>query len=95
MKVLIWIFLIGLIASFYALFNLRLSYKYEVDLQETHIKTDTVSKAQKKVHLDQLYLRKVEIEKQENQTYLAIYVLGAGLLLSMGVAIYRNSLKPK
>ena len=60
-KICVFTFIVAFLLAGYAKINLAVSYKYEVDLMETHIKTDNVSNQIRDERLKRMYSRKEEI----------------------------------
>jgi hypothetical protein len=76
-KILNWLCVFAIVGFFlqlFALYNLKVSYKSEIDLMRTHIKVSYMSITEKKVQYEHIRLREMDIYRQLKQTRLLIWV---------------------
>ena len=82
LKITAIVFAVGLLLQVYAHINLMVSYKYEVDLMETHVKvSEKMTDKEKAEEYDRIKERKTEIEQQQKQTKILFWVFLIGLVV--------------
>lgn len=83
------IFTIGLLLQVYADFNLKVSYKYEVDLMETNIKTDNKTSVEEKSRrLREMNERALEIARQQKRTKILLWIFSLLLIINLIILLY-------
>ena len=96
LKIAAVIFLLGFLLQIYGKINLQVSYKYEVDLMETNIKTDnSVSDAKKAQWLKEMEERKHEIFHQQKVVEILYWFFLIGFIIIVCLMIYKWSRQKK
>lgn len=86
------VFTIGLLLQIYAYYNLKVSYKYEVDLMETNIKVDdNISNQERIKRTEHLELRKKEILHQQTTTKIYLFIFLIGLIILLYIIFSRGN----
>ncbi len=79
---------IGLLLQIYAHYNLMVSYKYEVDLMETHIKTSTdISNQEKDKRYKEMNQRRQEIVFQQKVVRVLLWTFALAFMGSIVIYI--------
>lgn len=81
-------FLLTIIGGF-RYYNLKTSYKYEVDLMETHIKIDTEDDVEKSEKLEALKLKEQKINSQIKVTKMVTMVLAVLTVIFLSFLVYK------
>lgn len=83
LKMLAIICFIGLLLQIYAYINLMVSYKYEVDLMQTHVDVSEMSMKEKTKEYHRITLREQEITHQQKVTkrLFCVFLIGSIILL--------------
>lgn len=92
LKFLLAILLVGVFVILYGKYNLKVSYKYEVDLMETNIETDTISQTAKNERQHQVDTRRREIVNQQQQLNILFWIILSGLVVT-SLALLINNLR--
>jgi len=87
LKITCVIFFLLALFQLYLLWNLRLSYKYEVDLMKTHVNVSTESQEEKHIKLRQIEIREKEIIGQQNVSKVLLPVFIGGSIISIFLLI--------
>lgn len=91
LKLIIIFLSIGLLIQIYCYVNLMVSYKYEVDLMETNIKTEeNTSDEEKMIKIENLEKRKEKIFNQQKISVFLFWLFLIGLLISLYIYIILN-----
>ncbi len=84
LKIVAIAFAIGILLEAYAYLNLMVSYKYEVDLMETHIEVNNnISDQEKVTRMNRVEHRKLEIERQKKTSKYSFVFFLLGFTASL------------
>jgi len=86
-KICVFAFIAAFLLAGYVKLNLAVSYKYEVDLMETNIKTDNPKNKTADERLKQMLSRKEEILHQQEIADILFWLFLLGLILSISFLI--------
>mgnify|MGYP000865434424 CR=1 FL=1 len=91
LKIYAIVFGVGFLLQIYAYINLKVSYKYEVDLMETHIKVSKELPELEKINQYAIIEeKKKEILNMEKQTLFLFWFFLIGLLITLALILNRK-----
>ena len=92
LRILAIVCFVGLLLQIYVHINLMVSYKYEVDLMETHVDVSKMSMKEKASEFHRIALRKQEIAHQQKVTNILFWVFLIGLIIFLYFILSKRKL---
>ena len=93
LKIFFVILVVALAIITFGRYNLKISYKYEVDLMETNIKTDSLPDVIRNERQKQLDNRRKEITDQQSRLTIFFWIVLVSLTLTSVSLVYKK-IKP-
>lgn len=94
-KILAIVCFVGLMLQIYAHINLKISYKYEVDLMETHVEVSKMSMKEKAKEFHLIALKKQEVARQQKVIAVFFFVFLIGLIILLYFILSKQKLSNK
>ena len=87
------IFIIALLLEIFASVNLKVSYKYEVDLMETHVKVSEMPNTSKAKEYARIEKVKERIKRQQKTVNILFWIFLIGLIIILLLILYISNNK--